>query len=55
MEVVGARDNVSLIYAKVNLYGRELFAMIDTGATLSAISSEVVKVHNWFRHLTKSD
>ena len=42
-EVVKAEENVSLLYIRVMLNDREFFGMLDTGATLSAISNTIIK------------
>ena len=41
-----AQDNVSLIYIKVKLCDKEYYGMLDTGATLCVISSQVIKENN---------
>ena len=39
IETILVPDSTPLIYVKVKLFNKELNGMIDTGATLSAISS----------------
>ncbi len=52
-EVVKAQDSVSLLYMKINLFGKEVVAMVDTNATLSAISEEIIKKFGWQSKLIK--
>ena len=47
MEVIRIADNAPLIYIAVRLFDKNLHAMIDTGATLSAISEKVVEENRW--------
>ena len=42
LEIVDAISNPKLLYVKVHIYGRELYGLVDTGATLSAISVSAV-------------
>ena len=52
VEVIRQADNVSLLYIRVRLFGKDLFAMVDTGATLSAISDDVINSMGWQCHLS---
>lgn len=40
---------------KINLFGKTLYGMVDTGATLSAISGTVINHYNWKDKLEVSD
>ena len=52
VELIKSNDDVSLLYIKVKLEDMELMGMIDTGATLSAISEKVVKRPNFSGKVT---
>ena len=51
--MVKAKDNVSLLYVKTKMYGKEVYGMVDTGATLSAISRHTIEENGWENRLTR--
>ena len=43
VEIVNADESARLVYVKIKLYGHIFYGMIDTSATMSAISISVIK------------
>lgn len=53
MEIITAEDSAKLLYVKVTIHNEIFYGMIDTGATMSAISISAIARLKWDKHLAR--